>query len=232
MIQLNLLPDVKAVYVKSQRTKRTVITLSVIISGVAIGVVALLAGVAYGAQQLTLNNVQNDIDNVVGKIESVDDLDKILTIQNQLISLDPLHQGKPVAFRIFNYLQQTTPKDVRMDTYEMDFSANSMSISGNAPNLEIINKYVDTLKFTQIKQEQPVEGQEPPRAFSSVVLTDFTPGETEYTYTINLEFDPILFDSASDKIEIVVPKIITTRSETEKPGDLFKQNLDSQEGQQ
>lgn len=232
MIQVNLLPDVKATYVKAQRTKRTVITLSIIISSVAIGIVVLLASVAFGAQQLTLNNVQNDIDNAVSDIQGVEDLDKILTVQNQLISLEGLHDGKPVAFRVFEYIQKTTPQDVRIDTYSVDYLTNTMTIEGNAPNLEIINQYVDTLKFTQIKSDTELaEGEEAPRAFNNVVLASFATNEEETTYSITLEFEPTLFDSANPSIDIAVPKITTTRSELERPGQLFKQNeAQNQEG--
>lgn len=85
MIQINLLPSIKAEYVKAQRTKRTVITISIIAVAVSLGVVGLLASVAYGTQQLQLNNLKNDIAKSEQNIKDVKDLDKILTIQNQLL---------------------------------------------------------------------------------------------------------------------------------------------------
>ncbi len=226
MIQINLLPDVKAEYVKAQRTKRTVITLSILISVAAAAIVVLLASFAYGAQNITLRNLDTDINNNVNKIKEVPDLDKILTIQNQLNSLEPLHELKPVVYRLFNYLQQTTPEVVLIDTYTLDITSNTITIDGNAPNLEIVNKYVDTLKFTEIKQTQKEidENKDPVKAFSDVVLTGFDIGEAETTYTIGFKYDISLFESAYKDIQIVVPKIITTRSELEKPGILFRQN--------
>ncbi|MEZ6330533.1 MAG: hypothetical protein R3B12_00730 [Candidatus Saccharimonadales bacterium] len=85
MIQINLLPSIKAEYVKAQRTKRTVITISIIAVAVSLGVVGLLSSVAYGTQQLQLNNLKNDIAKSEQNIKDVKDLDKILTIQNQLL---------------------------------------------------------------------------------------------------------------------------------------------------
>ena len=101
MIQLNLLPGIKAEYVKAQRTKRTVVSISIITAAVAIGVVGLLASVAYGAQALQLNDLEKKIDNNVSEIKKVPDLDKILTIQNQLFALTPLHPYSypPVTLR-------------------------------------------------------------------------------------------------------------------------------------
>jgi hypothetical protein len=54
-----------------------------------------------------------------------------------------------------------------------------------------------------------------------VVLSDFTRTDKEATYTITLSYNPVIFDSASNVV-LTVPKIISTRSETEKPTELFK----------
>lgn len=234
MIQINLLPDVKATYVKAERTKKTVVSFTVILCAVAIGIVGMLGFVAYGAQGIALNQSQQDINKKVNELKSVEDLDKILTIQNQLDSIDTLHDSKPVTTKLFNYLQQTTPVGVRIDTISINFADNTVQVSGNAPNLEVVNKYVDTIKFTQLKKGETPQGEELPRAFSAVVLSSFVKNEEETTYNVSYKFDPSLFDSQAGDVAIIVPSIVTTRSQTEAPvADIFKLNeQDNQQGGQ
>ena len=99
-----------------------------------------------------------------------------------------------------------------------------MKITGTADSLQSVNKFVDTLKFTTYSVV-PADGTTPEpsttKPFSAVVLSDFTRTDKEVTYTITLSFDPVIFNSANN-IKLSVPKIISTRSETEKPTDLFK----------
>ena len=233
MIQLNLLPTIKAEYVKAERTKRTVIVLSVIISITTLGIVGLLASVAYGAQAVQLNSLNNDIQKSSSELNNVQDLDKVLTIQNQLNALTPLHDAKPVMSRLFTYIQQTTPESVSIDTLKVSNADLTWNIEGKAPTFELINKYVDTLKFTEIAQADP--NAEKVYAFKEVVLSDFTKnasGDPGYTYTITLKFNDQLFSSAATDVKLVVPAITTTRSQTQLPSDaIFAPNPES-EGQQ
>jgi Tfp pilus assembly protein PilN len=230
MIQLNLLPTIKAEYVKAERTKRTVIVLSVIVSITSLGIVGLLASVAYGAQKLQLSNLNNEIQKSSTELEQVQDLDKILTIQNQLNALTPLHDAKPVMSRLFTYIQQTTPESVSIDTLKVNNTDFTWNIEGKAPTFELINKYVDTLKFTEIKQSDP--NAEKIYAFKEVVLADFTKntgGEVGYTYTITLKFNDQLFSSANPDIQLVVPSATTTRSQTQLPSEgIFAPNPESE----
>ena len=227
MIQINLIPSIKAEYVKAQRTKRMVVTISVIAIAVAVGVVGLLAAYAYGAQSLQLNNAQDVTKKLEKQIKDVDDLDKILTIQNQLTALTPLHESKPVMTRLFTYLQQTTPKDVTLSKYAVSNTESTWSVEGKAPSIEAVNKYVDTIKFTEI------EGQNGARAFSDVVLTSFAKDGAAggYTFAVNYKFNSELFASANPNIKLFVPPIVTTRSQTELPSGSIFAPANNQEAQ-
>jgi uncharacterized membrane protein YciS (DUF1049 family) len=220
MIQLNLLPDVKTNYIKSQRTKRSVLLATFVISGVAIGVVLLLASVVYGAQKLRLSSLNNDVKDKTAQLKKVDNLDKILTIQNQLGALDALHADKPVTSRIFTFLPQITPTNVSISTYSISYEDSTMQFSGTANDLIAVNKFVDTLKFTNYKISGSDESKP---AFSSVVLTTFSRNDKNTNYTVSLKFVPDLFSAKNATVTLEVPKITSTRSETERPTNLFVQ---------
>lgn len=220
MIQINLLPSIKAEYVKAQRTKRTVISVSIIAIAASLGIVGILASIAFGAQQIQLSSLQDKTTENEAKLKEVNDLDKILTIQNQLVALTPLHDAKPVMSRLFTYMQQTTPDSVTLEKYAVNNDDFTWTVEGEAPSIELINKYVDTLKFTEIATTQ--EGQEPAKAFNEVVLSSFAKSQEGYTYNIAFKFNDQLFSSANSDIKLTVPSTVTTRSQTQLPtGDIF-----------
>lgn len=227
MVQLNLLPDVKIKYIKAQRSKRTVLLSAVIISGAAIGIVLLLASVVYGAQSLQLSGLENDIKDNTKKLQQVENLDKILTIQNQLGSLEGLHNEKPVMSRIYSFLPQLTPVDVNVSSFKLNTETNTIEIMGSTKDLGSVNKFVDTLKFTKYTTGTDTDQKTP---FTSVVLTTFARSDKGATYSITAKYDPELFNDKNTTVTLVVPKITTTRSETERPGVLFKEQPVDQTG--
>lgn len=220
MIQLNLLPDIKLAYVRARRLRRTVVVIAAIIAGSCLTAMVLLLITVQVVQTKYLNDLNKDIATNTKKLESSPNLNKILTIQNQLNNLTPLHDQKPVATRINKYIQQVTPKDVSIASINLDFVANKMTVTGKAASVALVNQYVDTYKFTTYKTA--TTGDSSPKAFSQVVLTSYslptaTTGTTAgASYTITLSFDPIIFNN-KEEVQLVVPTQITTRSETEKP---------------
>lgn len=223
MIQFNLLPDVKLEYVKAHRAKRTVIVIASMTGGVMLAIFVTLFMVVKVVQRQHLNNLNRDIKRDSAMLQEVPEISKILTVQNQLVSLPELHNKKPVVSRLFGFLTQITPPQVSIATLNIDFSENKIVISGAADTLNTVNKFVDTIKFTEFNAAD-TDGKS--KAFSSVVLTDFNRNEQGATYEVELNFDPAIFDSAGTG-QLTVPKIITTRSELEKPGALFQQPTDT-----
>lgn len=215
MIQFNLLPDIKLEYIKAKRVRRTVILTASLITAVSFSIFILLFVTVNIFQQKHINDLSKDIDQQKSELASFEDLDKILTIQSQLGSMTELHERKPVVGRLFDFLPEVVPQSVSLNSIEMDYETASIEFKGTADSLTTVNKFVDTLKFTQYSVE---ESDEKVNAFGSVVLDQFSVEPEEANYTITLTFDPLIFDINS-AIELTVPNIISTRSETEKPSD-------------
>jgi Tfp pilus assembly protein PilN len=216
MIQFNLLPDVKLDYIKTRRTKRLVTIVSLLAAGASVTILALLFLTVQVVQHKHLNDISADIKSEVSKLNKIEDLNKILTIQNQLSSLPALHAKEPIASRLFDYIQQTTPAQVNISKVDVDFLASTLSFNGTSDTLANANRYADTLKFATYKTSTTPQG----KPFLNVV-TSLTKAEKEATFTINCTFDPVLFSDAEVPI-LTVPAITSTRSETEKPGAVFK----------
>lgn len=216
MIQFNLLPDVKLNYIKAKKTKRMAILISVGCGGTALAIVLLLFLAVNVFQKQHLRDLNSDIAKYSQQLRGTKDLDKILTIQNQLKSLPALHDGKVVSSRLFVFLSQLTPSKATISKSNIDFTTNKLTINGSADDISTINKFADTLKFTTY-----TAGDKKGNAFSNVVLTNFNRDNNGTSYQLDMSFDPAIFDNAQDA-KLTVPSIISTRSETEKPTDLFQ----------
>lgn len=221
MIQFNLLPDVKMQYIKAKRQKHTMLAVSLLVGATALTVFVLLFVTVNVFQKTHMRNLQADIDNTSKQIKETPDLNKVLTVQNQLKSLPGLHSQKPVTSRLFQYISQVTPNQANIGTTNIDFSAGTMTLSGTADSLSTINKFVDTLKFTTYTATEGDVNPKIGKPFKEVVLSSYGRSDKDATYQISLKFETIIFDVAK-KVTLTVPKITSTRSETEKPTELFK----------
>ncbi len=218
MIQFNLLPDVKLEFIKAQRLKRSVLLISTLVGSASLAIVVLLFLGVSVFQKNHLNDLSADINTDSKKLHGIQDLDKILTVQNQLTSLTQLHDQKNVASRLPTFLQTVTPANVSIANVTVDFTTQAITITGAADKISTVNKYVDTLKFAQYT----IAGSDTKLpAFSAVVLSSFGRDDKGSSYTITLKYDKPLFDETKD-VTLTVPDIITTRSETEKPVITFQ----------
>ncbi len=232
MIQFNLLPDVKLEYIRTLRRKRLIVLGSVIVIIVSFLIFTILFVTVRVGQRSSLEDLDNDIKSSVKTLQSKPDLNKVLTIQNQLKSLPDLHSKKVMSSRLYDFLTQLTPNQANISQVDVDFANGKIILKGAADSVLTINKFVDTIKFTKYQQ-----GDQQKDAFSNVVLQNFSvtgskssnPAEDRDTsYDIAFNFDPVIFalskestSVADDSFKLIVPNIISTRSETQKPASLF-----------
>ena len=245
MIQFNLLPDVKLEYIKATYKRRIITLFSIIIAGAFLFVFILMFLFVRVNQTSRLSSLDDNIEESVTQLrEENPDLDKILTIQNQLNTLPRLHDQKVISSRLFDYLTQVTPEKALISSVDMDAEGYTMIIKGTADSIITINQFVDTLKFTDFKLEgNDTRAAKDGRAFSSVVLQGFNldpQGSTgdprlALSYEISLNYDEAIFvNTAKDgkplenAVKLTVPKIITTRSELQKPSSVFHKNTNDQ----
>lgn len=217
MIQFNLLPDVKLEYVKAQRTKRMVISTAVAAMITTFAIFALLFITVYVVQKKNMNDLNADVAKYTDELKATPDLDKILTVQNQLSSINTLHDEKPVVSRMFQFVNQVTPADVTISQLNVDFALNTMTLTGAAPALDKVNTFVDTLKFATFSGQ----GGTTTKAFNDVVLAQFSRNDDAASYAISLAYNPAIF-SSQQAVTLSVPKTTTTRSVVEQPSDVFK----------
>lgn len=226
MIQLNLLPDVKLEFIKAQRMRRMVLTISILAATGALALLIILF--SFGMlQKKHLNDLGDDIQSSSNTLKKKPEIDKILTVQNQLSKLTELHDKKPASSRLLNYLNQLTPSQISLNALNVTYTENTVSISGKADAISNVNQYIDTLKFTSFVVSGDEESTGP--AFSDVVMESFSlksdAGSSAEgkpaSFTIKATYDPNLFD-ITKSVKLSVPKQVTTRSEISQPTDLFQ----------
>ena len=201
MIQFNLLPDVKLEYVKTQRTKRLLTLISIVVSLAGLAILLLSIVSVDVVQKKSLHDLNNDITKYSNQLKSVPDLDKILTVQNQLSTLTNLHNQKPVTSRLFTYIGQVTPSQANLNKLTIDYTAHTLTIGGSAPSLDVVSTYTNTLKNTTYKL---TNASNKTHAFTNVVLSSFGRDDKGATFTINCNFDPAIFDTQNN-VTLQVP---------------------------
>jgi Tfp pilus assembly protein PilN len=208
-LQFNLLPDVKQEYLKTQKTKRTVITSSFIASSIAFFILLFMMTNVYVVNKKKLSDADKKISDYTNQITSIPKLNEILTVQHQLNSLSSLHQNKHVVSRIYDFLPDVTPTKVHLGKVDVDFALNTMTIQGTSDSQKTINTFIDTLKFTTYMVDNQDTGK---KAFPTVIERQFGINDEGATYEISIQFDPALF-AFSQKVSLKVPQgLSTTRS--------------------
>ena len=227
-VQFNLLPELKMTHVKASRTRALVVSTAVLVSGVTIGLFLLLFLSVNVVQKKQIGDADKDIAKYTAELKAVPNIDKILTIQNQLKSLTGLHQAKHITSRIFTYLPQVTPANVKISRISLDFATSTIAIDGTADTQVSVNTFVDTLKFTEYKVgEQGATG----KAFSTVTESSFSINPGNVSYGLTVTFDPTLFannlldsEGRSQTPVLVVPKLTTTHATSNDPGNSLFNN--------
>lgn len=224
MIQFNLLPDVKLQWLKANRTKHMMSFVAIIVGGVSLLILALSFVTVDVVQKQHMQNLNKSITAKSNELKKTPNINRMLTVQNQLNTLTSLHDQKAVTSRLFDDLAKTTPDKVTISSIELDFTANSATITGEAPDLDTINTYVDTLKattYTAVTDNGEPLSPTDAKAFSSVVLSSFGRDSRSATYTISLNFDPQIFSGTNTSVTLSVKNSVVVNS-----GEIFRQQAD------
>ncbi len=195
MIQFNLLPDVKMAYMKAQRTKRMLSSVSIVAAAVSLGLLLFSFFIVYVVQGTAIKSQAKKIQDYTKQLSSTPNLNKQLTVQNQLGALTGLHEQKPVTSRVFSHIGNVTPDGISLNKLSVDFATNKITLGGTAPSYDAVRIYADTLKTTKYAIKGSTDAQP---AFTGVVLTSFAKDDKGASFTIDTTCAPALFVYAND----------------------------------
>lgn len=231
-IQLNLLPDVKKEYLQSQRTKRSVISVCIITTIAALGLATAFFLLVYVVQPALIGATQSSVDGKSRQLREVADIEKYLTVQNQLKALPELHDGKVKYSRMFEYLKTlnpAAPNNVRFGTLVIDEETKEIAINGASDNFQAFTVFQDTLKNATVKSK--LDGQDQPEfaLFDNASLVvdqqDLTnlEGRQELTFSMRVRYNEDAFNPNATDTVLNVPKKETTGSAVNAP-QLFQES--------
>ena len=232
MIQLNLLPDIKKEFINAQKTRALVMSTSIVVTLVAVGLGILLFVYVTFLQQLQITLATNDIKNKEQQLKSVSDLSKYLTVQNQLAALPELHASKGIYSRLLSFLpvlNPNSPNNVVLSQLQVTTTDKLVSFTGKTASFESLNVFVDTLSNAEVVYKDSSNQDQKSKMFQNVFVQssaiDKTKGKSDVSFTVRAGYQDVVFDARNIGMSASVPNIKTSQSVTESP------KLFSKEGQ-
>ncbi len=179
MIEINLIPDVKQELLRAQRTRTTVISVSITTGVIALSFVALVLIYVYlvqGGREFLLDNQIKDKSSELAKI---DDLSKVITLQNQLKKIDELNRTKKIDSRMFDMLQAVVPPNqVKIASARMSAETKTINLQGQAKTYDSVEVFKKTLEGAVVVYTQ--DGQEKTDQLATKInLSNISYGEDE-----------------------------------------------------
>lgn len=242
MIQLNLLPDIKLQYQKARRTQAKVISVAILVSMVAVGAVVLAALWVYGVQNLQRSQLTSNIEKKYTELSSIKDIDKYVTVQNQLKNISSLHTNKTIMSRVFEVISRVNPKapnNVRISTLAVDTVTTSFSIDGQTDSFTGLETFRDTLKNASVSYATKGADGKLGQTVSEPLFTESTiailsqglgktgDGKPVVSFKIAVQYNPKVFMTDTTNIVITVPNKDTTQSKEDTP-NVFSEAVPTQ----
>lgn len=238
MIEINLVPDVKQELIKAQRVRASVISIAILASFVAAGIVVLLAIWVFGVQTARSVILDNTIQTESETLANVEDVNNTLTIQNQLSKISEMHNNKTITSRMFDILttiNPSAPNNVAITNLSLDLENSTITIEAQAasgyPALETFKKTITatTFRFTQDGEQQSV-----------ALASDMSDSERSYgedasgarvlRFTLSFTYPEELFARSAENATIVAPeRTNATDSFQGVPHSLFTQRANDVE---
>jgi hypothetical protein len=225
MIQLNLLPDLKKEFIRSQKNKSLVISSSILVTLGALGLSGLLFVYVTFAQQVQIGIVTQDIQNKSQELSQIKDINKYLTIQNQLSSVGMLHSSKGIYSRLFDFfsvLNPNPPNSINLTGAQLVTIDKSIMFNGTTSSFESINIFVDTLKNAQLSyMAEGATAATKESMFEQVFVQNSGLGKSNekqvVAFTVRAVYRESVFGASITDVKAEVPSITTTPSATQAP---------------
>lgn len=212
MIEINLIPDVKRELLRAQAARTAVISGSIFVSIIAGGIVIALVLYVFGVQTVRSNIAEDEIEKQYASLSKVEDLSKVLTIQNQLDTMSSLNENKKIDSRLFNVLAAVVPPEpnsVKISQVNVDAEDAKITIDGQTrafDSMEIFKKTLDSaiVIYTDEEGQQQEAKLASALNFGGVSYGENAEGEKVILFSIDFEYPDELF---SPKVKDVTIKL-------------------------
>jgi hypothetical protein len=233
MIQVNLIPNVKQEFIKAQRMRNLVISISIVVSIASVAVVVVMGMYVFGVQGFRNSQADKAIMKGVNDLKAVPDLDKALTVRNQLQNIDAIYDKTPLSARMFDVLATVTPSDenkVSLTKFDLNVVDKTIAIEGKTYNgykaLDAFKKTILATKFSFTDRNSKQNDEVP--LTDEIIDGSMSFGEDEsgqkvLSFSFSFTYAPELLSRSSTESKIIGPKKTNaTDSALEIPKSIFE----------
>ncbi len=243
MIRINLLPDIKRDYLKAKHDQARVVGISILAILIAGGATVLLALWVYAVQNIHINLLTQNISDTNKEIRQIEDIDKYVTVQNQLANLSSLHDDKNDFSRLIDILpilNPRTPNNVRLSSLTVDDTLGTIGLEGQTSSFSGLITFRDIMQNAEAEYHISQEADAAvvkTKLFSEVTILEQGMGRTQdgsvvVGFRISAKYDPAVFKTRSRNVNITVPKLETTPSKQDAPDIFTADRIEQGEGGQ
>ena len=225
-------------HARALQTRRLLVLLSAVLITCCVIICSILVFITLFHQKSQIEQIETQNDSTLTTIKAKEGIREILTIQNQISSLNDLHQDKIAVDRLFGtgeddlaYLQNLIPdsliedNDTTFNSINFDFSEESQgkfSISGttashrSAAKLEATVRYIGFADCTEKNRDERVY----PFQINPITTSSLnTESDDDVTYSIDGIFSQSLFNKEIDenKLKLLVPSAIVSSDFIKQP---------------
>lgn len=229
MIEVNLIPDIKREYLRTRMLRNSVIAISVLVGGIAIAITIVLGMVA-GGQLIAEGVKDNDIKKQEKALLSVSDLDKTVTLQNQLEVISKTHGEKNVDSRLFSVISAINPAEqgyARISNLKYDTSEKTINIEGWTESHVSLEAFKKTILNTKIHYSKA--GDTVTELLTDEIISDpssfglNSEGRRVLRFSFSFTYPDGLFMSSDEPVvvEALGKKTDVTDSKVGVPDNLF-----------
>lgn len=237
MIQLNLLPDVKKEFLRAQSARRKTITIAIFVTIIAAGLTVVAAFYVFAVQNGIMYLQTQDIKGKSSQLSAVKDIDKYLTIQNQLKQLNGLHDNKNNFSRLLDFLPKLNPappQNVTLYNLDVDTEANTITFKGRVSDYGALTTFKDTLTNATLTYQTNGAAHDATKLFIGddtkepvkveSVAYEKTATTQGVNFTVVAHYDPEAFKQGNVGVQVTVPNKETTNSVVGSPQAIFGGN--------
>ncbi|MBC7459270.1 hypothetical protein H7200_00980 [Candidatus Saccharibacteria bacterium] len=212
MIEINLIPDVKQELIKARMIRSAVVSGAIVTTIIAGAIVALLAVYVFGVQTVRSAVADDAIKKGGAQLASVEDLSKILTIQNQLTKMSALNNEKKINSRAFDLLQAVippSPNDVQISNMSIDAENSTITLDGQTatyPSLETFKKTIGAayVRFNDADDKQNDVALATDLSMTNISFGESSTGSKVLRFTVSFTYADELFSPSTINPTIVL----------------------------
>lgn len=132
--EINLVPEVKAEMIKTQKVRNLVLFICIVVSVVAVGIVVILFGIKSG-QDIAMSTQDGKLSTLSAKLMGYEELDDLVAIQGQLSALSDISTNKKILSRTFAALGVMLPEGadaVQLSQLRVNLGDDTLTMEGQA----------------------------------------------------------------------------------------------------